>query len=361
MIASNDKSRQRTDRLWSHFFRRPPPVAAEATLITCLRDEGPFLIEWLAYHKAIGFKRILVGANDCSDGSHEMLTRLAELGELEYYPFQIDPAQKSAQWTFEAIIATRQLVRLGDWICWLDLDEFLNIHLGEGQLSDLCQALETADGIRINWRMFGADNTHSWPGRQLHPDLCRCAPVDLVDRSTRVNQLVMKSFYRFLPFQQVKVHGPAYRLGTKLLRLSWVVGDGKRIKLASPFLLFIAGRGGIQAAHTVRGPNYDWAQINHYFIRHPALIGMRQRRGRGSAYVPAEWVKDDPRDYTERHSASYYARHNRTDDEDRSILRHLPAVDREMARLLEDDTVRHWHEHAQGRLAAYLVEAAASE
>lgn len=50
-----------------------------STVVTSMKDEAPYVIEWVAYHRALGFDRIVVLANDCTDGTHEMLTRLHEM------------------------------------------------------------------------------------------------------------------------------------------------------------------------------------------------------------------------------------------------------------------------------------------
>ncbi|MEJ2036042.1 MAG: glycosyltransferase family 2 protein, partial [Maritimibacter sp.] len=39
------------------------------TAITCVKDEGAFLIEWLAHHRGVGFTDFLIFSNDCSDGT----------------------------------------------------------------------------------------------------------------------------------------------------------------------------------------------------------------------------------------------------------------------------------------------------
>ncbi len=46
-------------------------------LATSIKDEGPFLLEWIAHHKVAGFNRILIGYNDCTDGSEKLLRLLA--------------------------------------------------------------------------------------------------------------------------------------------------------------------------------------------------------------------------------------------------------------------------------------------
>ena len=51
-------------------------------IVTTQKNEGAFLLEWLAHHKSIGFDDILVLSNDCSDGNDTMLDRLQDMGEL---------------------------------------------------------------------------------------------------------------------------------------------------------------------------------------------------------------------------------------------------------------------------------------
>ena len=47
--------------------------------VLTVRNEGAFLLEWLAHHRAVGFTHILVLSNDCQDGTDTMLDRLDEL------------------------------------------------------------------------------------------------------------------------------------------------------------------------------------------------------------------------------------------------------------------------------------------
>ena len=51
-----------------------------------VKNEGAFLLEWLAHHRACGFTDFLVFSNDCSDGTDLMLDRLAAMGWLTPCP-----------------------------------------------------------------------------------------------------------------------------------------------------------------------------------------------------------------------------------------------------------------------------------
>ncbi|WP_413851471.1 glycosyltransferase family 2 protein, partial [Tateyamaria sp.] len=49
-----------------------------------MRNEGAFLLEWLAHHRAVGVDHFVVFSNDCDDGTDDMLDKLAELGWLTH-------------------------------------------------------------------------------------------------------------------------------------------------------------------------------------------------------------------------------------------------------------------------------------
>ena len=51
--------------------------------------------------------------------------------------------------------ARMERTRRADWILPLDIDEFVNIHTGDGTLADLHAALPEATAITLTWRLFG--------------------------------------------------------------------------------------------------------------------------------------------------------------------------------------------------------------
>ncbi|MDB4053693.1 glycosyltransferase family 2 protein [Octadecabacter sp.] len=56
------------------------------TAITPMKNEGPFILEWLAYHLMIGINDFVVFTNDCEDGTDAILERLDELGLVRHLP-----------------------------------------------------------------------------------------------------------------------------------------------------------------------------------------------------------------------------------------------------------------------------------
>ena len=105
--------------------------------ILTVRNEGAFLLEWLAHHRAVGVSDFLVFSNNCDDGTDTMLDHLAQHSWLTHVrndgPFDKGGIQ------FTALKAAQRLdiVQDADWILPLDIDEFVNIHVGDHTLDAL--------------------------------------------------------------------------------------------------------------------------------------------------------------------------------------------------------------------------------
>jgi len=113
------------------------------------KNEGAFLLEWIAYHKTIGFTDIVILSNDCEDGSDEMLDHLSKSGEIIHLRNDGPYDDRGIQFAALKRADRQKAVKEADWIIHLDIDEFLNIHVGDGQIADLIAALPDADAIAL--------------------------------------------------------------------------------------------------------------------------------------------------------------------------------------------------------------------
>ncbi|HLQ18006.1 MAG TPA: glycosyltransferase family 2 protein, partial [Tabrizicola sp.] len=50
----------------------PDAERPEVVLVSAMRNEGPFLLEWVAYHRVIGVRQIVIVSNGSTDGSDEI-------------------------------------------------------------------------------------------------------------------------------------------------------------------------------------------------------------------------------------------------------------------------------------------------
>ena len=95
------------------------------------KNEGAFLLEWLAHHKATGFSDFVVLSNDCEDGSDLMLDRLQDLGHLSHIRNDGPYDERGIQFTALKLADTHPTVQQADWIISMDIDEFVNVHVGD--------------------------------------------------------------------------------------------------------------------------------------------------------------------------------------------------------------------------------------
>ena len=81
-VASDERPKG-ASALWGSIgfpLKRHRSPHGQVTAVSMMKDEGPYVIEWIAHHLAIGFTDLVVYTNDCSDGTDSMLIRLEELG-----------------------------------------------------------------------------------------------------------------------------------------------------------------------------------------------------------------------------------------------------------------------------------------
>jgi hypothetical protein len=144
-------------------------------LVTTIRNEAPYVLEWVAYHRMIGFDRILVYSNDCTDGTDTLLDALADRG-LVIHERNEDYAKKGVQWTALERASSHPETRAADWVLFADIDEFVNVKAGAGRLDDLFAAVPEADAIALTWRLFGSAGTVEIADLPVIGQFTRAAP-----------------------------------------------------------------------------------------------------------------------------------------------------------------------------------------
>lgn len=158
-------------------------------LISAMKNEAPFVLEWVAYHRMIGFDRIIVVSNDCDDGTAELLDALEGAGEVSHIRQVLEPGQ-SAQSGAVTIFNSSNIFQHGDWILWIDADEFLNVHCGSRDVDSLIDFIEPRHGMLIQWRVFGDSGHERYSGRHISPDFVQASKLSFLPN------LEIKTFFR---------------------------------------------------------------------------------------------------------------------------------------------------------------------
>ena len=109
----------------------------------------------------------MILSNDCEDGSDEMLYHLLKSGKIIHLRNNGPYNDRGIQFAALELAGHQKAVKEANWIRHLDIDEFLNIHVGDGQISDLIAALPEADAIALTKQMFGNNGTIEFKDRLI--------------------------------------------------------------------------------------------------------------------------------------------------------------------------------------------------
>ena len=278
-----------------------------------MRNEGPFIVEWVAWYRRLGFTDIVVVTNNCTDRSPELLDALQSAGWVHHIRHDVPPGLPITAAKLAAA-KDHEAVRRAAWVLVCDVDEFLVIHRGQGLLSDLVGPHLAPDGtpqflgMSINWRVFGTDGQSQFIDAPVHRQFFWAC------NATHRHSRSVKSFHRAAKwFNALGEHGPR---GLSLGRarrawgdpgMVWITPDGTPLAEWQPDGEYLRIMGPGRASHAV-------AQINHYMTRSVETFSLKQ-----GTLSPAA-LKN-------RYVPKYYADANEGDELDDSALRHAAEFD----------------------------------
>lgn len=121
-------------------------------LVGLTRRDGPYLLEWIAHHRTLGFEDIRIYSADDRGASLDLLNRLDETGVIRLHHH----SRKKRRWLepLAAQFAEDLDHTASSWALCLSIREFLNIKTGTGFVSDLIGGGYDADMIRLPVKTF---------------------------------------------------------------------------------------------------------------------------------------------------------------------------------------------------------------
>lgn len=274
-------------------------------LVGTAKNEGPYIFEWVAHHLASGFTDIIIFQNDSDDYTDQILKCLRKYGIVNY---KYNKAKKGAH----QVRAYKRSSRLpeylaADWVMALDLDEFLNIKVGDNTLPSLMRAIPSADQIFINWVKFG-HNGHKNIGEDL-----------VVNRFTRTENTQritqgfepFKTLFRRSVFRRPGIHKPQNPIipETEIRTKNGSGLDSNEFETRN---------------FQCTDPNLrNFAQVNHYIVRDVSSFVIK-------AYKGSAHQANRPIDM------KYWKNRNRNQQEDKSLAFRSSKI---LKKMIELDTI----------------------
>lgn len=306
-----------------------------ALAILTVKNEAAFLLEWLAHHRAVGFTDFLVFSNDCTDGTDAMLNRLAALGHLTHLR-NPGPWREGPQWAALKAADRHPLKAAADWVLFCDIDEFVNIHVGDGTLGALFAALPAASAIALTWRLFGNCDVVDFVDAPVTGQFTRAAPPGML---WPWRASLMKTLFRNDgAYGKLGVHRPRAPVAERMAAQRWFDGSGRELpRLYHKQRLF-----------TPLGENpWQMVQLNHYALGAMQSYVLKCDRGRANREAAT-------------FDLSYWVERNFCTEEDRTIARYSARTAAGLAELSADPQLNALHragvQWRQERFAALMLE-----
>lgn len=301
--------------------RHHPEGCTGKVIVACMKNEAPYVLEWVAYHRQIGIDNFLIYTNDCSDGTDDILDRLQELGIVEHRSNN-DWTGKSPQQDALNKAMDEPVVRSSDWLTHIDVDEFINVRIGNGTLDDVLARVPEATNVAMTWRLFGNDGVLRIEDQLVIEQFDRAAPKYCPKPHTNWG---FKTLTRNIgAYSKLSCHRPSNLAPEVAPRVQWVNGSGRKMT----------------AGYHVKGwrsdlltIGYDMIQLNHYALRSADGFLIKRQRGRAL--------------HTDRSiGLNYWIRMDWSSYSDKTIKRNIPRVRMERLELLQDQKLRQLHEKA---------------
>lgn len=287
---------------------KPKPNApAEKVIVACMRDEALFVVEWVAHHLALGFDRIVVYTNDCSDGTDRLLDAMAGFLPVEHYdnpgPYPAGTIQKQA---LEMAYQLPQ-VRQAAWVLHIDADEYLNVEVGKRRIDDLIALYPEVDAIAIQWRHFGSSGVAEWRGGSVVETFTRCERDVPVPGAAA--QVGFKTLFRPQKFKMMGVHTP---------KLPWRKRVPVVVNTAGVPMPVDALMSKRKSGYAVEAAQCTWANasLHHHHVKSDDLHLLKHSRGDANGRKNRKRVI----------GSDFYRLVNRNEVESKSLLRFRPAV-----------------------------------
>lgn len=304
------------------------------TAVSMMKDEGPYLIEWVAHHLAVGFTDLVVYTNDCSDGTDDMLIRLEELGLVHHrrndIPEGLKPQPSALNYAQD-----EPIVQQSDWVMVFDADEFLSIRYGDGTIDGLISATKDrgANGIVVTWRIFGSGGIVEWSRAPVTEQYLMAAPT------TWNKGWGVKTLFTFdADYWKLGIHRPKMKnrhIDTPFPdTVHWLNGSGL------PMEDYFKFRGWRSITRTV---GYDWVQLNHYAVKSVDSYAIRKMRG-------------NVNNKKDKYNADYWSLQDRNEVRDETMLRYSAERNRIIDILLGDPVLAGLHSGAVERAEARLAD-----
>ncbi|KMW57632.1 SAM-dependent methyltransferase [Candidatus Rhodobacter oscarellae] len=304
--------------------------AHKICVFTCVRNEGPFLLEWIAHNRAIGVTDFVIFSNDCDDGTAELLDALDARGIVKHV--QNPSVALGSDQHLNVAIHCAQYTKAfssADYAILTDVDEFIQINVADGTLNSLLAVTGYPDVISLSELLFGFGGVERFEDRLITSQFRVSDPLRLPKGAARRG---VTSIMRIWPgVESYSDHRPQLKPGAQG-DIDWVDGAGAQV----PGGFIEKGRRGM-----VANGRYALARVNHYTRRSGESMLVQCQRD--------EAVRPD------QMREKYFRDRSGEGMQNDSFQPFVPPLKRELAALLSDPEIQGLHQDCVARHSAKIA------
>jgi len=230
-----------------------------AWIVAALGNEAPYLVEWIAHCRALGFEGAILFTHGAEDGTDRMAARLEALGHVRHVPLGFREGRDPLRRGLRGVLP--RLADLGaEWAMVAGIDEYLAIRVGAGDLESLLAAADGADAISVCRKPFGCGGRRGLPDGGLRESLLRAAPEAARGRMVTRG---LRTLVRPAVVERLGPHRPAFAGGPD--RVTWRDAGGAPMPAD-----YFEGQ---WAAW--KGFSHRFARLHHYAVPSPETFVIR--------------------------------------------------------------------------------------
>jgi hypothetical protein len=201
-------------------------------------NDAGTIVEWLAYHFAIGFDTVVIIRGRSNDGTHALIEAVSSLWDVRVFDWPFSYAERRDD-AYRVIC--RELAKEFDWVGFFDADEFV-LPVGHDDVKDWLDTLNGAEAVALNWAIYGSSGHSEAPEGLLIENYLKRAP-DAFGPNRHVKSIVRPGSVRDV------VNPHFFRIDG-----IYVDAEGVPITWRTPGL-------------TDTTPHLETCRVNHYFTR----------------------------------------------------------------------------------------------
>ena len=127
------------------------------SIVSIAKNEGPYIKEWIEYHKLVGVERFYFYDNASTDNTREVLEPYIKDGTVVYNYCEGSCLQNLVY--ADAILKYKNQTR---WLAIIDLDEYI-VPTEKDNIPDFLKDYEKYPAVGINWVMFDSNGYKTKP------------------------------------------------------------------------------------------------------------------------------------------------------------------------------------------------------